>query len=127
MSRDFESYESRRHMAENGYYTNPAPFGYINSHDSLAIDKSQATYVQMMFDWKTEGHFSSPWIANELNHLGVKTKNNHQWSKSSVEYILHNPVYVGKVPYDGLFFPGKHKPIITEDQFYKINSHKNEV
>ena len=30
----------------------------------------------MMFDWKTEGLFSSPWIAHELNRLGVKTKNN---------------------------------------------------
>ena len=127
MSHAERSYESRLYMAENGYYTNPAPFGYSKSNYSLKINRREAKVVRMMFDWKTEGHFSSPWIANELNHLGVKTKNNHQWSKSSVEYILHNPVYVGKVPYDGLFFPGKHKPIITEDQFYKINSHKNEV
>ena len=54
MSRETESFESRRYMAQNGYYTNPAPFGYKNTADSLAIDKSQATYVQMMFDWKTE-------------------------------------------------------------------------
>ena len=127
MSREFECYESRRHMAENGYYSNPAPFGYSNSHDSLIIDGSQAAFVKMMFDLKTKGHFSSPWIANELNRLGVKTKNNHNWSKASVDYVLHNPVYIGKVRYDGLIFPGKHQPIISEEQFYKINSHANEA
>lgn len=127
MSRETESFESRRYMAQNGYYTNPAPFGYRNTADSLAINKSQATYVQMMFDWKTEGHFSSPWIAHELNRLGVKTKNSHPWSKSSVDYVLHNPVYVGKLRFDGLIYPAKHAPIISEEQFYKINSHANET
>ena len=127
MTRKTESFESRRYMAQNGYYTNPAPFGYRNTQDSLEIDKSQAMYVKMIFDWKTEGHFSSPWIAHELNRLGVKTKNNHNWSKASVDYILHNPVYVGKVPYDGVFYPGKHQTIISEEQFYKINSHTNET
>ena len=127
MTRKTESFESRRYMAQNGYYTNPAPFGYRNTQDSLEIDKSQAMYVRMIFDWKTEGHFSSPWITHELNRLGVKTKNNHNWSKASVDYILHNPVYVGKVPYDGVFYPGKHQTIISEEQFYKINSHTNET
>lgn len=127
MTRKTESFESRRHMAQNGYYTNPAPFGYSNTLDSIAIDKSQAMYVKMIFDWKTEGHFSSPWIAHELNRLGVKTKNNHPWSKSSVEYVLHNPVYVGKLRFDKLIYPAKHTPIISEEQFYKVNSHADET
>lgn len=127
MTRKTESFESRRYMAQNGYYTNPAPFGYSNTLDSIAIDKSQAMYVKMIFDWKTEGHFSSPWIAHELNRFGVKTKNNYPWSKSSVEYVLHNPVYVGKLRFDGLIYPAKHTPIISEEQFYMINSHINEA
>ena len=74
MPHQIKSSESRRYMAQNGYYTNPAPFGYTNTADSLVINKSQATYVKMMFDWKTEGHFSSPRIAHELNRLGVSER-----------------------------------------------------
>ena len=90
---------------------------------SLKINRREAKFVRMMFDWKTENHFSPSLIAFELNRLGVKTKNNHNWSKASVDYVLHNPVYIGKIRYDGMLFPGKHKPIISEEQFYKINKH----
>lgn len=127
MSHAEKTYESRLYMAENGYYTTPAPFGYSKSNYSLKINRREAKFVRMMFDWKTENHFSPSLIAFELNRLGVKTKNNHNWSKASVDYVLHNPVYIGKVRYDGLIFPGKHQPIISEEQFYKINSHANEA
>lgn len=127
MSHAEKSYESRRYFAENGYYINPAPYGYINFNYSLKINRYQAKFVRMMFDWKTENHFPSSLIALELNRLGIKTKKWHKWAIFSVDYILHNPVYIGKIRYDGMLFPGKHKPIISEEQFYKINSHMNEA
>lgn len=123
MSYAEKSYESRLYLAENGYYINPAPFGYSNSNYSLKINRRQAKFVRMMFDWKTENHFSPSLIAFELNRLGVKTKKYHKWTGFSVDHVLHNPVYIGKIRYDGMLFPGKHKPIISEEQFYKINKH----
>ena len=123
MSHAERSYESRLYMAENGYYTNPAPFGYSKSNYSLKINRSEAKVVRMMFDWKTENHFSPSLIAFELNRLGVKTKKYNKWTGFSVDYVLHNPVYIGKIRYDGMLFPAKHTPIISEEQFYKINKH----
>ncbi len=127
MTHSEKSYNLRLYMAENGYYINPAPFGYSNSNYSLKINRRQAKIVRMMFDWKTENHLPSSLIVLELNRLGVKTKNGNKWSIFSVDYVLHNPVYIGKVRYDGMLFPGKHTPIISEEQFYKINSHVNET
>ena len=117
------AHESRRHMSENGYYTTPAPYGYSNSgHFSLNIVPHEAAVVKQIFDWKTEYHYSYELIVDLLNGKGIKTKNNHYWSSSSIEYILHNPVYMGKIRYDKMIYPGNHEPIISEEQFYKINS-----
>ncbi len=37
MSHVEKSYESRLYMAENGYYTDPTPFGYSKSNYSLKM------------------------------------------------------------------------------------------
>ena len=42
MSHAEKSYESRLYMSENGYYTNPAPFGYSKSNYSLKINRREA-------------------------------------------------------------------------------------
>ena len=122
-TRSEHSFESRRYLAKNGIYSTPAPFGHRNSGNfTLDIVPEEAAVVKQMFDWKTEDHYSYKLIASKLNAKGIKTKNNHRWVASSVEYVLHNPTYMGKIRYDKALYPGEHTPIISEEQFYKINS-----
>ena len=100
-TRSEHSFESRRYLAKNGIYSTPAPFGYRNSGNfTLDIVPEEAAVVKQMFDWKTEDHYSYKLIASKLNAKGIKTKNNHRWVASSVEYVLHNPTYMGKIRYD---------------------------
>lgn len=74
-------------------------------------------------------------IARNLNAEGIKTLYNKQYENRSIEYILRNPLYCGKLRFtrggggaqchyhkdgkDVMIVPGTHEPIISPDQWNK--------
>ena len=71
------------------------PFGYKMGQKHFEIDDEQAAYVRMIYEDFLSGS-SSRSIAVKLNELGVRTIRGNLFEKRSVEYILSNPVYIGK-------------------------------
>ena len=47
---------------------------------------------------------------------------NYLYGKNQLYRMLRNPIYIGKVEYDGKVYPGRHEPIIGADLFEKVNA-----
>ena len=112
----------------------------------LVIDPETSKYVQMMFDWYTEDGKSTGWIAQQFTKMGVPTQQKRQeWAKGTISDMLKNTIYIGMLtwgatktikikdpetgqikkrivkapPEEVLHIKGKHKAIISEEQFQK--------
>ena len=59
-------------------------------------------------------------IARGLYRESVPTLRGGPWRQSTVSGILRNPVYVGRIRYDGETFPGHHEPLIDERHMARV-------
>lgn len=119
--------EVKRGMVEKakrgGVLTTPA-FGYRVEDGKYLIVPSEATVVKKVFqDYNAGKGFLT--IAKELNAIGIKTHRGNKIENRTVEYWLHNPIYIGKIRWnpkgatsrnyncDSLIISdGEHEPII---------------
>lgn len=75
-------------------------FGYdktIGDYFNLTINKKEAEVVQQIFQWYTQEGYGFTKIARMLNQQGIKTKRNNKWSQVTVEGIIKNELYTGKI------------------------------
>lgn len=106
-------------------------FGYCVKDNVLVPVPEEAVYVQEIFSrfLSGEGFFA---IAKWLNAMGVRTHRGNPFENRTVEYIIRNPVYIGKLRWnptgrtrrnfgdpDIVLADGKHEPIISEEQFQR--------
>lgn len=129
--------EVKRGMTEKarrGGVVAAPPFGYAAGKDCFVIDPERADIVRQIFDKFVDGERTLG-IAKWLNDIGVTTKSGKPFANRTVEYILCNPVYIGKIRWntkgkatatsryitteDTIITDGKHEPIITEEIFNK--------
>lgn len=91
--------EVKRGMTEKarrGELQNAAPFGYRVEHNILIPQPKEAFIVQEIFKRFVEGE--GPYqIAKRLNAAGIRTLRGNRFESRTVEYILRNPVYIGKL------------------------------
>ena len=112
----------------------------------LVINEEEEPLVHMMFDWFTEEGRSCGWIAKQFTRMGIPTtKSGKEWEKATITDMLKNPHYIGIIPWgkhktikmrnpktgkvekkrvkskpeEIRYIKAKHKPIISEEQFYK--------
>lgn len=86
------------------------PYGYEkvrlkNGHYSLEPIQDQADVVKMIFQLYTSREdgtrIGTGLIARKLNDLHIPTQRNKQWIVSTINGILRNPVYMGKIRWNG--------------------------
>ncbi|MBP3272624.1 MAG: recombinase family protein [Ruminococcus sp.] len=90
--------EVKRGMNEKfsrGGVVSQPPFGY-KMQDGVFAPDDNADTVRMIFDEFLSGTKYRQ-IAQKLNGLGIRTKNGNLWGNRNVEYVLTNPVYIGKL------------------------------
>lgn len=140
-------------VKEGNYILPTAPYGYSivkrsRKERTLVENPEESKFVKMIFDWYTEDHKPTTWIANQLTEMGVRTrKNKERWARSTIKDILFNAHYIGKVswghqevvkekdPITGKvvkkrrqveaniqLFDGKHEGLISEEQFWKVRT-----
>ena len=121
--------------AENGEALIPAPFGYKNENKKFVIDPEKAEVVRMIYTSYENGEGSRS-IALKLANMGMRTKRGNIPDNRFVDYILRNPFYIGKIRWsdgkqntqhrfkgelkDFNVYDGQHEPIITTDQFDRV-------
>lgn len=85
-----------REAASRGFPVNGTPFGYIRRNRCLLPDPERHIYIKMIFEWYRSGQ-SCGEIANTLNHMGVRSRYGNLLESRAIQYILQNPVYIGKL------------------------------
>ncbi len=130
--------EVRRGMSEKfsrGGVISPPPFGYRMENGSFVPDELKSGIVGMIYRDYLRG-LSMREIAVKLNDMGILTDKAKSFEARTVEYILTNPVYTGKLRRrrgrrdsgdrfyadKGTveFAEGSHIPLINEDIFSEV-------
>ena len=60
-------------------------------------------------------------IARNLNAEGIPYRNGKPWTAKTIQRILHNPLYIGKVTHKGETFQGEHEALISETLWQQAN------
>lgn len=110
--------------AELGYYPDKAPVGYKNvrqskKHSVIEIDAEKAPFVKRAFELFATENYSMTQIASILASEGFKIKTRLVHT-NSIETILKNPFYIGDFIYNGIYYKGKHQPIIEKALFFQV-------
>jgi site-specific DNA recombinase len=133
--------EVRRGMNEKVSRGEPvtAPaFGYKIKDKKYYIDPDTAPFVRMIFDDYISG-VGCRAIALKLNAMGIRTKRGGLWENRTVEYILHNPVYIGKIRWNPkrktrrdyndpsiVIIDGDHEHLIDDEIWQKAQKRQTE-
>lgn len=117
---------------ERGGAVSIPPFGYSIKDKNYVINPKTAPVIKQIFNDYLNG-IGYRKIATDLNNLKIKTVRGNKWENRTVEYILQNPVYIGKIRWnpkrrtrrnyndkDIMIVEGQHEPIIDIDTFKKV-------
>ncbi|GMQ59712.1 recombinase family protein [Vallitalea sediminicola] len=92
--------EVKKGMSEKarrgGMQTRP-PLGYKVVNGKMVVDDTEKEIVQMIYYKFVNDNIGYVNIANILNNMGYRTKNNGLFQSKSIKYILENPFYIGIV------------------------------
>lgn len=124
--------EVRRGMSEKarrgGLQSNPS-FGYAVENNLLVPREPEASQVQEMFRRFLAGD-GFVHIAKWANSVGIRTHRGNKFENRTVEYILRNPVYIGKLRWNPtgrsrrdfdneniILADAGHQPLVSQEDF----------
>ena len=109
--------------ARKGLWNGTIPFGYIRGEDGVPQPHpTNAKGLQMAFEAYSSGRYTDQQIADLLNREGYLTTGNwgkRLFTKDTINGVLKNTFYLGRVKYKGDEYPGLHKPLIDQELFDK--------
>lgn len=89
-------------VVEGNYMSTYRPYGYniVKGRKTRTLEPNEyeAPIVKQIFEWTAKDNLS-PWtIAKRLSAMGARTySGDTDWTKSTIQDLLKNPVYMGKV------------------------------
>ncbi|HID27913.1 MAG TPA: recombinase family protein, partial [Methanosarcinales archaeon] len=111
--------------AEKGMWNGGiVPYGYKNVDKKLVINEKETECVREIFKIFIETR-SLAETRRQINQK-YRTRAGKKFSKGSIDNILRNPIYYGKISYKGNLYDGIHKPVISEAMFLKAQSLRKE-
>jgi site-specific DNA recombinase len=114
--------EKRLMRAKKGLWNGGTiPYGYKSVDKKLVIDPKESKVVKEMFKVFLKSK-SRTKVREHLERKDIKNRKGNKWSKTSVEGILSNSIYIGKLYENGEYYDGIHKPIIDPETFNAIQS-----
>lgn len=113
---------------EKGWRPNQAPLGYLNDKETRTIvpDPTHFPLIRQMYELMLTGAYSPKQIAimarDEWGFLTPKKKRNggRPIELSTIYHILTNPFYAGVIVWSGRTYQGKHKPVVSLDEFESV-------
>lgn len=93
------SEEVKRSMtvnAKNGAFQASPPFGYKSENHTLTIIPDEAEIVREIFRRFVDGEPMFA-LAKSVNARNIRTHRGNPFENRTVDYILNNPVYIGKL------------------------------
>ncbi len=114
---------AQKHKAGEGLNGFRRPFGYRYVDGALIVDEAEARIVRGIFEEYAQGRAFHA-IAAKLNDDGIPSQRGRRWSKSGIRYMLHNPVYVGKIRWDESVRDDSHQPIVDHRLWDAVQGRK---
>lgn len=105
-------------------WAHPA-IGYDYINESYVVNEYEAELVRTCFDLCEQGLSINKIkaVVDEKFALGTKHKTKDgKYHLNTIKRILRNRTYLGIVKYAGQEYPGQHEPLITKEQFDKVQS-----
>ena len=108
-----------------GHWVGMAPIGYTNQRDGgtkksvIVIDEQTAPFVHEIFELYATGNYGLVELAERLS----QKVDRRSYTKRTIEGMLANPFYYGKMRVNGQILDGAHKSLVTKelwDQCQKI-------
>ncbi|WP_337969718.1 recombinase family protein [Virgibacillus salexigens] len=90
------------------------PAGYKRENGLLIIKEKEKQHIQEAYNLYEQYH-SITKMQNELKLLGYPV-----WRFRRYRDILSNKLYIGYVSFAGEYYKGNHEPIITAEQFNRV-------
>ena len=128
-----EVFRGMSEKAMRGGYQARPPLGYAIVYPGKPpeIVPEEAEVVRMIFRKYVDEHQPIYNICQQLNTLGLTTSRGKPFEKRSLEYILQNPTYIGKIRWnrtenatnrikdreEWILQDGEHPAIITQETF----------
>ncbi len=117
-----------RARVERGWLPGMAAIGYLNdkSNKTVVADPDRFNLMQRMLELMLTGaHSPRDLWRTAKDEWGLRTSirgkiGGAPLSLSGVYRVLTNPFYAGVISWGGKTYPGKHPPMITLDQFNRI-------
>lgn len=124
---------------ERGGIVSVASFGYVVKDNQYVVNPETAPIVKKIYRDFLDG-VSLIQIARQLNQLGIKTTRGGLWENRTVDYILQNPVYIGKIRWnpkrktrrnfddeDIIIVDGTHESIIDADTYNQVQEKREQM
>ena len=103
------------------------PFGYRKGEDGVGEPlEPEAVVVRQIFEMYASGRYTGEQIGAELNKAGHLAPSGRSWYDAGVMALVRNPFYMGIVRYRGQSYPGKHRPLVTEEIFEQCQKVRKE-
>ena len=107
-----QMWEGLRQYVIGGFNTGQTPYGYLADRTihpnpmkasmgatraRLVPDPERGPWVTRIYEWRVYEKLSVPGIARRLTEQGAPSPDGKAWSPSTVDTILRNPKYTGRV------------------------------
>jgi len=91
-------------VEEGKFLGSVPPYGYermkLKKGNTLNPNPDEAEIVKLIFELFTTNNMGTSLVANHLNDLKIKPRNEIYWNGQTIRSILTNEVYIGKIRYD---------------------------
>ncbi len=95
------------------------PYGYASKGKGLVPSPIEAEVIRSVFDLYLRGK-SLQEIRQLLNNAQVPSPRGGGWHRSTIRYILRNPLYAGSRRWRGVLREDSHRAIIDPDHFNQV-------
>ncbi len=130
------SHEAKKGLhekAKRGGTPGYAPLGYLNSTErvdghevkNVVPDPERAPHIAWAFETYATGQWSITDVVDELARRGLKTRPTVTrvplpLVRSQVHRILTNPYYMGRLPYGGMEYDGRHEALVNSQTWQRV-------
>jgi site-specific DNA recombinase len=107
----------REARAKAGYYHgggNFKPLGYDYVNSLLIINEYESMVVKEIFRQYLDGNGTRKIIMNLHDKYPDEVS-----TRTRIKDVLKNPLYVGKITFNGIVYDGVHEPVISQETFDK--------
>ena len=117
--------KGQREKAAQGHFPTVAPYGYKNNRDTrlIDIDPDEAVFVKRAFELYETREYSIDTLREVLYQEGfLYSVSQKRIPRTTLEKLLKNPLYMGDFVWAGQYYRGKHKPLVTRDQYDRVQT-----